>query len=65
MTEYEVHYCGRRHNLKYPCPPEEWRPDGRTPLSEIPPCCCKGLDHAEDCARRAVLTKMHNVRWRS
>ena len=51
------HYCGRRHNPRYPCPSPEWEPGG-VPLSlvrERTPCECEGIDHAETCGRRRTI----------
>jgi hypothetical protein len=61
MPQYAVHYCGNRHNPKYPCPATPIR-FGGVSADRLPKCSCEELDHDEDCPRRRAIVTLMNRR---
>lgn len=60
-VQHPEHYCGQRHNPKYPCPatPVNF---GGVPSSRLPKCECEGLEHEDACPRRRAITTLMNRR---
>jgi hypothetical protein len=51
------HYCGRRHNPRYPCP-QAVPILGGVPATALSDCTCHEVNwHAEDCPRRLAIQK--------
>lgn len=61
MRRWPAHYCGQEHNPKYPCPAPVMEVGG-FPVSELDPCKCQGLEHAQDCPRRRAIKSLYNRR---
>lgn len=54
LPQHVVHYCGQRHNPKYPCPPTPIE-FGGVPATELPACHCVEMEHEADCPRGLAI----------
>lgn len=62
-ARHALHYCGKRHNPKYACPPADVKLNGvRT--ADMAECTCpEGSNwHAENCPRRWAIFRNRGVR---